>query len=325
MKYRFIDGIDKPLSFLTYGTPRTATDSRTRKEAFESYDLAWEAGFRTFDTAHSYGEGEETLGLWLRDRGHRDEAVILDKGCNPGQHGSPDVMSAALIRQQIEQSLLRLKTDRVELYVLHRDDPSVPADGIIYELNRLKREGKLIRFGASNWTLERISAANNYASAHGLDGFSAVSPAYSLAEYIHDPWGGSVALSGEQQAEYRNWLMRERIPVFCYSALGRGYLSGKFRTDGGAPIEDCIGKGSIMEHDAPVNRARLARAEKLAAEKGAGVAQVCLAWLLKQPFDIFPIVAPSGSEHIAEIAAALDIELTQDECEWLLKGGQDGP
>ncbi|MBO7359464.1 MAG: aldo/keto reductase, partial [Clostridia bacterium] len=315
MKYRYIDGIDKPLSFLTYGTPRTATRSQTRKEAFESYDLAWEAGFRTFDTAHSYGEGEETLGLWLRDRGHRNEAVILDKGCNPGQNGSSDVMSAALIRDQIEQSLIRLKTDRVELYVLHRDDPSVSADGIIEELNKLKREGKLIRFGASNWTLERITAANKYAAAHGLDGFSAVSPAYSLAEYIHDPWGGSVALSGEKQAEYRKWLEQERIPVFCYSALGRGYLSGKFRTDGDTPIEDCIGKGSIMEYDAPVNRARLARAEKLAAEKGAGVSQVCLAWLLKQPFDIFPIVAPSSAEHIAENAAALELELTDGECE----------
>lgn len=80
-----------------------------------------------------------------------------------------------------------------------------------------------------------------------------------------------------------------------------------------------------MEYDAPVNRARLARAEKLAAEKGAGVSQVCLAWLLKQPFDIFPIVAPSSAEHIAENAAALELELTDGECEWLLKGGHNEP
>ncbi|MBR5010115.1 MAG: aldo/keto reductase [Clostridia bacterium] len=323
MKYRYIDGIDKPLSFLTYGTPRTATRSQTRAEAFLSYDLSWEAGFRTFDTAHSYGEGEETLGLWLSSRGHRNDAVILDKGCNPGQSGSPDVMSAATIRTQLEQSLIRLRTDRVELYVLHRDDASVPVDEIVEELNTLKKEGKLLRFGASNWTLDRLLAAEAYARAHGLDSFTAVSPAYSLAEYIHDPWGGSVALSGAAQAEYRKWLAANRMPVFCYSSLGRGYLSGKFRIDGSKPIEECIPKGSIIEYDAPVNRARLARAEALAAEKGITVSQVCLAWLLKQPFDLFPIVAPSSAEHISDNAAALDIELTDSECEWLLKGGRD--
>ena len=122
MNYRKIPGIDKPLSALTYGTPWTATKAQTRAEAFESYDLAWEAGFRCFDTAHSYGEGEETLGLWLSDRKHRSEAVLLDKGCNPGQQGSPDVMSAATIRAQLDQSLRRLRTDCVELYVLHRAD-----------------------------------------------------------------------------------------------------------------------------------------------------------------------------------------------------------
>ena len=320
MKYRYLPGIDNPLSALTYGTPWTATKEQTRQEAFLSYDLAWEAGFRTFDTAHSYGLGEETLGLWLSSRKRRNEAVILDKGCNPGQGGSPDVMSASLIREQIEQSLIRLRTDRVEMYVLHRDDPNVPVDGIVDELNRLRTEGKLIRFGASNWTFARIQEANAYAAACGLESFSAVSPAYSLAEYISDPWGGSVALSGASQQQYRNWLRETRMPVFCYSSLGRGYLSGKFRTDGDKPIEECIGRGSILEYDAPVNRARLARAEQLAKEKDASVSQICLAWLLKQPLELFPIVAPTCEAHIRDNVKALDIRLTDSECAWL-KGG----
>ena len=320
MKYRKIAGIDKPLSALTYGTPRSATGAQTRAEAFLSYDLAWEAGFRCFDTAHSYGVGEETLGLWLEDRHHRDEAVILDKGCNPGQNGSTDVMSAALIREQLTESLRRLRTDHVEMYVLHRDDATLPADEIIDELNRLKSEGKLLRFGASNWTLERILTANAYAARRGLEGFSVVSPAYSLAEYMHDPWGGSVALSGADAEPYREWLSENRMPVFCYSSLGRGYLSGKFSTHGDKPIEECIGKGAIMEYDAPGNRARLSRAEHLAAEKGVSVSQICLAWLIRQPFDIFPIVAPTSREHILDNVAALDIDLTNDECAWLEKG-----
>ena len=320
MKYASLPGIDKPLSRLTYGTPRTATNAKTRDEAFRSYDLAWEAGFRTFDTAHSYGAGEETLGAWLASRGHRGEAVILDKGNNPGQKGCPDVCSARTIREQAEESLRRLRTDHVELYILHRDDPSVPVDEIVEELNRLNREGKVLRFGGSNWTLERLLAANAYAAAHGLEGFTAVSPAYSLAEYMHDPWGGSVALSGAAQAPYRAWLSETRLPVFCYSSLGRGYLSGKFRTDSGKAIEDCIPSVPIMEYDEPANRARLARAEALAAEKGVTVSQIGLSWLLHQPQDIFPIVAPSSAAHILDNCAALDLSLTDGECDWLLGG-----
>lgn len=125
MKYKKLPGIDQPLSLLTYGTPGTATRSSSRAEAFRNYDLAWEAGFRTFDTAHSYGDGEETPGAWLSSRGRRPEAVILDKGCNPGQSGSPDRFSAHTVREQLEESLRRLRTDHVELYILHRDDPCV--------------------------------------------------------------------------------------------------------------------------------------------------------------------------------------------------------
>ena len=322
MKYKSLSGIDTPLSALTYGTPYTATNAATRAEAFLSYDLAWEAGFRTFDTAHSYGAGEETLGAWLAARGHRNSAVILDKGCNPGQAGSPDVFSARTIREQVEESLRRLRTDRVELYILHRDDPSQPVDGIVEVLNQLKREGKLLRFGGSNWTMDRVKAANACAQARGLEGFTAVSPAYSLAEYLRDPWGGSVALSGDAQRPYREWLRETRLPVFCYSSLGRGYLSGKFRTDGDRPIEACIGSGAIQEYDAPENRERLRRAEILAAEKGATVSRVCLAWLLRQPLELYPIVAPTTAKHIAEAVAALDLTLTDRECRWL-EGGRE--
>lgn len=317
MIYAMLEGIDKPLSRLTYGTPGSATRTDLRAEAFHSYDLAWEAGFRTFDTANSYGAGEETLGAWLASRGLRNQAVILDKGCNPGQNGSTDRFSAATIRSQVEESLRRLQTDHVELYILHRDDPTVPVDEIVEELNRLHKEGKILRFGGSNWTLERLLQVEAYAQQHQLESFTAVSPAYSLAEYIRDPWGGSVALSGKDRESFRAWLHENRLPVFCYSSLGRGYLSGKFRTDGNTPIEQCLRQGPILEYDAPVNRARLARAEQLAEQKHCTVSHICLAWLLKQPMNLFPIVAPTSEEHIRDNAEALNLPLSDAEAEWL--------
>ena len=319
MKYKRVPEIDKDLSLLTYGTPHQAADG-FREEGLHCYDLAWEAGFRTFDTAHSYGTGEEVLGEWLETRGHRNEAVIIDKGCDPGQQGIDDVFSAKTIRDQIEESLIRLRTDHVEFYILHRDDPRYPVDEIVEELNKLKKEGKVIRFGGSNWTMERFKAANAYADAHGLTGFSALEPAYSLAVYTTDPWGGSVSISGPAQADYRKYLAEEKIPVFPYSATGRGYLSGKFRTDGNKPIEECLPNGPIWEYDCPENRARLARAEKLAAEKGVTVPQIAIAWLLHEPMEIFPLLAPTTKEHIADTVKVFDLALTDAECSWLLDG-----
>ena len=322
MQYKTIAGIRKSLSALTYGTPGSAFGGY-EEDAFRSYDLAWDAGFRTFDTAHSYGAGEEILGKWLASRGHRNDAVILDKGCNPGQKGSNDIFSAETIRTQLEESLRKLQPDHVELYILHRDDPSVPVDAIVEELNRLQKEGRILAFGGSNWRFDRVLAANAYAEVHGLVGFAAVSPAYSLLDYEHDPWGGSVSLAGDAQKDYRAWLQQTQLPVFNYSSLGRGYLSGKFRTDGGKPIEECLHPAPIMEYDGPVNRARLARAEQLAQEKDCTVSQIGLAWLFAQPLNLFPLVSPSSEAHIRDNVEALNIHLTEEERSWLLNGGSD--
>ena len=90
-------------------------------------------------------------------------------------------------------------------------------------------------------------------------------------------------------------------------------LSGKFRTDGDRPIEECLDRAPIAEYDAPVNRARLARAEQLAGEKGCTVSQIALAWLLHQRMQLFPITTPTSEKHILESVAALDIMLTEEE------------
>ena len=249
---------------LVYGTGNLKITGECREDAFEVLDHAWEMGFRIYDTAYSYGKAEENLGAWMEQRGVRDQIVVIDKGCNPGQKGSPDVFSGETIRQQLQQSLERLRTEHVEYYILHRDDPAKPVDEIIDTLNDRKDRGLIGRFGASNWTFERILEANAYAEKHALEGFTAVSPNYCMADLVHDPSGGSVTLSGEGAAEYRAWLEENQMPVYNYSSLGRGFLSGKFRTDGETPIEKCLWPLPIQEYDSPENRARLSRAEQLA-------------------------------------------------------------
>lgn len=310
----------KKYSKLVYGTGNNVIMGEDEGAAIACMDLAWENGFTIYDTAYAYGNAEKNIGKWMALRGHREEMILMDKGCNPGQKGSEDIMSAELIRGQNEESLERLQTDYVDFYVLHRDEPGYPVGEIIDVLNALKEEGKIHRFGVSNWSLERLQEANSYAKSHGLAGFSVYSPAYSLAELSGDPWGRSVTLSGRQNADARKWCQDNHMPVFPYSSLARGFLSGKFRTDREKPIEECLWWAPIEEYDTKENRERLKRAEKMADEKGAAVSQIALAWLLRQPLIIYPIVSPSSDIHMKENIRALDISLTQEECKWLLEG-----
>lgn len=316
MLYEKLEGISVPLSKLIFGTTRKMiTDDPG--EAAECLDIAWEVGFRTFDTAHSYGTSEQNIGAWIAKRGNRGEMVIMDKGCNPGQAGSADVFSGKTIREQLNMSLDRLQTDYVDIYALHRDDESQPVEEIVETLNALKEEGKIRRFGGSNWKMYRIQQANKYAAEHGLSGFSVLSPAYSLADYVHDPWGGSVSLSGEENKEYREWLAENQMPVLNYSALGRGFLSGRFHSANEKNIGQYLGEGTIKEYYGAANMIRLKRAEELAEKKDATVSQICLAWLFAQEMNLFPLVAPSTEAHMKETVGAFDIRLSAEECRWL--------
>ena len=216
MEYAFIPGIDKKVSRLVYGTP-SAVSEGSPDEAYDALERAYSHGFRMFDTANAYGLAEENIGHWLKKSGHRDDIVIMDKGCNPGMDGSGDPFSAELIRSQVELSLKRFGTDFIDLYVLHRDDVTRPVDEIVDVLNELKKEGKIGKFGGSNWTMERLKETMAYAEKKGLEGFSVCSPCYGIAELKNDPWGGSVTISGKENEGFRKWLAETQMPAIVYS------------------------------------------------------------------------------------------------------------
>lgn len=311
MKYGFLPPIEKPVSRLIYGT-NGYMSGPDEGAAIACLDIAWSLGFTMFDTANAYGNSEKNIGAWMAKRGLRDKVVLLDKGCNPGMIGSPDVMSPQLLYDQTAESCRRLQTDYLDFYVLHRDDPSHPVGPIIDTLNDLKTRGVIRRFGASNWTRERIAEANAYAAEHQMEGFTVANPAFSIVETVGDPWGGSVHLCGKAHESDREWYVSQKIPVFSYSSLARGFLSGKYRTDG-APIEECLPDYVLAEYNTPLNRRRLAAAEQIAREKGIAVSQVCLAWLLQQKVEVYPIINPSSEAHMIENIGALDVVLSENE------------
>lgn len=320
MKYVSLKDSEKKASRLVYGTGNNAIMGDDEGRAKDCIQRAFDHGFTVFDTAYAYGRAEHNFGLWLAGSGRREQVIILDKGCNPGQEGSADEMSQDLIRQQCEESRQRLQTDYVDYYILHRDDPEYPVGAVMEVLNELQEEGKVRHFGVSNWTWQRIREGNKYAADHGLKGFQALSPAYSLAEFVHDPWGRSITLSGAANEKMREAYFQSGLPVFTYSSLARGYLSGKFVTDGDRPIEDCLWWAPIKEYDCPENRQRLHRAEEMARKKELTVSQIALAWLLHQSDNLFPIVSPSSTSHMEEVIQSLTVPLTQKEQNWLLMG-----
>ena len=316
MEYFNIDGLKRPVSRFVFGTAIGAMFSGG--DASEILNAAYGYGINTFDSAHSYGDAESSLGKWIEEYSMREKVNILTKGCNPQSETSP--VTVECLNEEFRESLRRLRTDYIDLYLFHRDDPSQPVGPLVEELNRFCDEGRLLAFGASNWTHERIEEANEYAYKHSLRPFRVSSPCFSLAEQIGDPWGGSVHISGPSNAEAREWYIKNKMPVIAYSGLARGFLSGKFVPDGDKSVKDSftwLGWGIAAEYDFPENHERLRRVMKLADEKGLTVPQVAIAWTLSQKMFVAPILSPSTPEHLRSNVEAFDIRLTEEECAWL--------
>src|SRR5437660_3499940 len=192
MQYGSVPGIDKPISRLVEGT--VMIESAKLAESFALLDGVFELGCTTFDTAHVYGSGdnERTVGRWIRERGLREKIVLIGKGAHPNsdrQRVTPWDISSDLY-----DSLARLQTDYIDLYLLHRDNPAVAVGPIVEVLNEHLAAGRIRAFGGSNWTPERLQQANTYAIEHGLTPFAASSPNFSLADQVQPPWAGCLSI-----------------------------------------------------------------------------------------------------------------------------------
>ena len=309
MDYRTIRYVDKPISKLVFGCANPAMIQG--KKVYRLLDAALDAGINTFDTAESYGASEDVLGKWMKLWWKRNKVVLITKGCHP--HGRPRVTPEDL-KEDIHKSLKRLKTDYIDIYMLHRDHPETDIGAILEVLNEFHKAGKIGAFGASNWTHDRIAKVNEYAQKKELIPFTVSSPNYGPAAQVEDPWGGGcVSISGEDNEEARKWYIDNGIPVFAYSCLGRGMFSGKVKTADLEKSKVTLDKYAMKGYWCQENIERLARMEKIAKEKKCGVSQLTLAWIIQQKMESFPIVTISDKKRIAENVAALDIRLSEEE------------
>ncbi len=320
MRYGQVPGIDKPISRLVQGTVMIRSDTET--EGFQLLDDVFDLGCNTFDTAHVYGQGdnERAFGRWVHSRGVREQIVIIGKGAHHSQDRRR--VTPFDITADIFDTLARLRTDYIDLYLLHRDDPNVPVEPIVDVLNEHQAAGRIHAFGGSNWSHQRLQAANAYAAARGLVPFVAGSPNFSLAIQVKEPWDNCVSITGPAQAAARAYYATTQLPLFAWSSLAGGFFSERFRPDNLGTFTAYLDKLCVESYCYPENFARLERAAALARVMGVTTPQVALAYVLSQPWEVFTLVGCANRAEFAANAAALDLQLSPAAVTWLAEGGE---
>ena len=316
MKYGQIEGIDKPVSRLVQGTVMLSEENV--EENIELLDGLLEIGCNSFDTAHIYagGQAERVLGTWMDRRGVREKVFILSKGAH--HNADRRRVTSYDVASDLFDSLARLKTDYIDLYMLNRDDLSLPVGPMVENLNEHLEAGRFRAIGGSNWTVERIQEANEYAEKHGLVKFAASSPNFTLATEIEPPWAECLSIAGDTGAAARTWYGEKKMPLFTWSSLAQGFLSGRLTKENRDTMREELSDSCVQAYWSEENFERLDRAGKLALERGVLVPQIALAFMLNhKDLDVFPLTGCASVAEFETNMIALDLKLNREEIEWL--------
>ena len=316
MRYVNIARLEKPISVIGLGTATRVFTPETYERAAALLDRFLEAGGNCIDTAHIYGFGnsEKTLGRWFKESGRRSEIILITKGCHPavdpqnlfGKPWEPRLTPEAL-RADLSESLERLQTDYVDLYLLHRDDEAMPVGPLVEALNQEQTRGRVRAFGASNWRVERIAEANEYAEQHGMNGFVISSPGLSLARPVKMYYPGTLFADDAT----RQWHRAYQFPLLAWASLAAGFMSGKFKPDD--PSDDYVTQVYYSEE----NFERLRRAQELGTRKNATLLQIGLTYVLHQAFPVVALIGPTTVSNLNSALGAVNVELTLEEMQFL--------
>ncbi|MCM8731735.1 aldo/keto reductase [Hephaestia sp. GCM10023244] len=254
---------------------------------------------------HTGGESERLIGEWLRRSGKRDDVLIATKvGMLPGEGGAK--LAPMRIAIACEASLMRLDTDRIDIYFAHQDDEDVPQEAVLEAFDRLITAGKVRVIGASNFGAMRLKSALDVARESGLPHYHLLQPEYNLVS------------RKKFEGELQDLCVEHNIAVTPYYGLASGFLTGKYRT------RDDLDKsvrgnrlGGLLDSKAAVLEAM----DAVAAETGATLAQIALAWLAAQPGVTAPIASATSVAQLDELMGSIDLTLTDDQLARLTAAG----
>jgi aryl-alcohol dehydrogenase-like predicted oxidoreductase len=303
MKFGSVVGLDAPVSRVVLGTVAFSTERR--EQAYDVLDRYVELGGNTIDAAAVYNAGlsEQVVGDWMSSRNNRDQIVLIGKGAASRQC-TPELVTADLL-----DSLSRLQISSIDVYMLHRDNPDLPASVFVDILNEHHRAGRIRTFGGSNWEPARIAEANVYAKSRGLVGFTASSPNFSLGVWKEEPWDDCCSASDPAT---RDWYRAEDIALFAWSSQAGGFFTS--RNTGRAGDTDPELVRVWLTDD---NFARLARSRELGLEKGASPAEIALSYVLCQPSNMFALIGPRSINELESSIAAVAVELNAGQLAYL--------
>lgn len=279
--------------------------------SFEILDAFVDRGFNFIDTADVYsrwkpgnrgGESETIIGEWFQRSGKRDKVVLATKvgwDMGDGRMG----LKKKYILEEVEASLKRLKTDRIDLYQSHKDDESTPVDETLEAYDQLIRQGKVRIVGASNFSAARLTEAIETAKQKDLPVYQTLQPEYNLhtrQEYERD--------LAPVAAKYG-------ISVITYFSLASGFLTGKYKS-----TEDTKGvnrESRVQKYFDERGMKILKALEEVEKQTGAKQASISLAWLLAQPTVTAPIVSATSTQQLEALFAAVDLKLTPEQVQLL--------
>ena len=291
----------------------------SREDSFAALDHFVSLGGNFLDTARVYADwlpqaerqsSEKCLGRWLKARQLQDRIVVATKGGHPPLTGGRPTLAADALAFQADESRRNLGLDTLPLYYLHRDDPALPIAQIMDALFTLQDRGVIRHIACSNWTAERIEAANAHAASCGREGFVAVSNRWCLARCVPGVGDPTLVHTDDQLLAMH---ARTQLPLVPFSAMAHGYLS---KLAEGKPISD----SHRAAYGMPENALLAQRAKALAQQKSVSVAQIALCSLYAQPFPVVPVMSFSSLAQMEEAAAATELTLSAEEIAFLTDG-----
>lgn len=299
----------------------STVDWPTSKQILDRYV---EAGGNFIDTAEVYAgwipggehQSEEVIGRWLREGKGRHQIVLSTKGGHPKlQSMHVPRLSKHEIESDLNSSLARLGVDSIDIYWLHRDNPSVPVEEILLWLEMFRKAGKIKHSGFSNWTLERAEAARKAASQLGIPGFMASQNMWSLGRINLKNADPTWAYMDE---EFIRWHVTHHCGAFPYLAQASGYFR-RLEENSLDELPPDSRVSALFDH--AENRERFHRIQVLQKKSGLTVGQIVLGYLLNQPFSVFPLIGPTNVADMEESLRCADVTLSPEEIAFLDSGG----
>jgi aryl-alcohol dehydrogenase (NADP+) len=293
------------LGMMTYGSPQWRKWVLGEDQTLPFVKRALEAGINFFDTAdvYSLGASEIVLGSTLRTLGvARDRVIIATKVCNPMSEAVNDRgLSRKHILDSIDRSLQRLKMDYVDLYQIHRWDPSTPIEETMQALEDVVRAGKARYLGASSMFAWQFSKAQYTAERNGWTRFVSMQNHYNL-------------VYREEEREMIPLCRDQGVGLIPWSPMARGFFAGnRSRAGGGTTLRSQNDPFADQLYFRPEDFTVAERADEIAREHAVSTPQIALAWILHNPGITAPIIGASKLEHLEQSLAALSIELSSQE------------